>query len=100
MKLKFIVLGFIFTVSTLYAVQYRCFEEEEYEYSLSTNFGEQVPNDANAFASNYPYRMRMILAKGKRRGRRRRRRAERKRKTKETRRNLFEGVAVVVMMRA
>jgi hypothetical protein len=42
--------------------------------------------------------MRMILAKGKRRGRRRRRRAERKRKT--TRRNLFEGVAVVVMMRA
>ena len=54
MKLKFIVLGFIFTVSTLYAVQYRCFEEEEYEYSLSTNFGEQVPNDANAFASNLP----------------------------------------------
>jgi hypothetical protein len=54
LKLKFIVLGFIFTVSTLYAVQYRCFEEEEYEYSLSTNFGEQVPNDANAFASNLP----------------------------------------------
>ena len=54
LKLKFIVLGFIFTVSTLYAIQYRCFEEENYVYSLPTNFGEQVPNDANAFASNLP----------------------------------------------
>ena len=53
LKVKFTVLGFIFIITTLYTIRYRCFDEDNYEYSLSSaNFGEHVPNDANAFASN------------------------------------------------
>jgi hypothetical protein len=53
LKVKFTVLGLIFIITTLYAIRYRCFDEDNYEYSLSSaNFGEHVPNDANAFASN------------------------------------------------
>ena len=52
LKLKFIVMGFVFLVPTVYTIRYQCFEESG--NVLLPSFGEDVPNDANAFASNLP----------------------------------------------
>ena len=45
-------MGFVFLVPTVYTIRYQCFEESG--NVLLPSFGEDVPNDANAFASNLP----------------------------------------------
>ena len=44
LKLKFIVMGFVFLVPTVYTIRYQCFEESG--NVLLPSFGEDVPNDA------------------------------------------------------
>ena len=85
-------MGFVFLVPTVYTIRYQCFEESG--NVLLPSFGEDVPNDANAFASNLPVEDDDddgddFGGEEEKRGRRRRR-VERKRRTKTTRRNQFE----------